>query len=153
MTDEIVLLSLPKIELKALIIDCLATVLEDYQPAPAAAPQNAVFDVEGLTQYAGLSKDTIYRKAGRGEIPHSKQGRKLYFEKSQIDAWLMANKVTPEAIAARAEAYEKKGLLFTLSSSSCSPESRTMMPKSSGPRTWPAPGSSWRARPKKSQDI
>lgn len=67
MTDEIVLLSLPKIELKALIIDCLATVLEDYQPAPAAAPQNAVFDVEGLTQYAGLSKDTIYRKAGRGK--------------------------------------------------------------------------------------
>jgi len=108
MTDEIVLLSLPKIELKALIIDCLATVLEDYNPAPAAGPQNVVFGVEALSEYAGLSRDTIYRKAGRGEIPHSKQGRKLYFEKSQIDAWLMGHQVTPGAIAGRAEAYEKK---------------------------------------------
>lgn len=108
MTEEIVLLSLPKIELKALIVDCLAAVLEDYHPAPAAAPQREILSVDGLAKYAGLSRDTIYRKAGRGEIPHSKQGKRLYFERAEIDAWLMGRKVAPQAVAARAEAYEKK---------------------------------------------
>lgn len=108
MNDEFVLLSLPKVELKALIVDCLATVLEDYKPAPAAAPERVVFDVDALAQYAGLSKDTVYRKASRGEIPHSKQGKKLYFDKAEIDAWLMANRVKPQGIADAAIAYEKK---------------------------------------------
>lgn len=111
MTEEIVFLSIPRIELKALIVDCLSAVLEDRLPAPQAATGREILSVDALSEYAGLSKDAIYRKAGRGEIPHAKRGKRLYFDRAEIDAWLMARKVAPQAIATAAAAYERKRAL------------------------------------------
>lgn len=108
MTEEIVLLSIPRGELKTLIIDCVAAVMEQQAPAGPSAPESTVFDIDAFCEYTGLSKQTVYRKTGKGEIPHSRQGKRLYFEKMEVDAWLMANKVTPQGIAGRAEAYNKK---------------------------------------------
>ena len=39
------------------------------------------------------TKSTIYKKASAGTIPHSKQGKRLYFQLSEIDAWLLSGKV------------------------------------------------------------
>lgn len=108
MNEEIVLLSIPKRDLETLIIDCVTAVMELHQPAAPSTPESTVFDIDAFCEYSGLSKDTVYRKTGKGQIPHSKRGKRLYFDKSEVDAWLMANKVTPQGIAQRAEAYNKK---------------------------------------------
>ena len=108
MNEEIVLLSIPKRELETLIIDCVTAVMELHPTAGPAAPENTVFDIDAFCEYTGLSKQTVYRKTGKGEVPHSRRGKRLYFEKSEVDAWLMANKVTPQGIAKQAEAYNKK---------------------------------------------
>lgn len=39
------------------------------------------------------SKSTIYKKTYSGEIPHSKRGKRLFFDLEEIDAWMMENKV------------------------------------------------------------
>jgi excisionase family DNA binding protein len=45
--------------------------------------------IEQLSRYLDLSKGTIYQKTHARSIPHIKRGKKLYFEKSKIDDWLI----------------------------------------------------------------
>lgn len=106
MAQEMVLVSLE--ELKDALRGIVKSCYSEMQPTAAPAPENTVFDIDAFCDYTGLSKQTVYRKTGKGEIPHSRQGKRLYFDKSEVDAWLMANKVTPQGIAQRAEAYNKK---------------------------------------------
>lgn len=61
-----------------------------------AAPQEAgktIFNLDQFCEYTGLSKQTVYKKTGKGVIPHSKCGKRLFFSKVEVDAWLLENKV------------------------------------------------------------
>lgn len=68
-----------------------------HQSNPAqTTPQEVgkiIFNLDQFCEYTGLSKQTAYKLTGKGLVPHSKRGKRLYFEKSQIDAWLLENKV------------------------------------------------------------
>ncbi len=47
-------------------------------------------------QYLGLSRSRVYLLTSRAEIPHFKPGgKKIYFQKSDLDAFLLRNRVTP----------------------------------------------------------
>ena len=63
--------------------------------------EQKVVDLTGLLEARPFigSRSTIYKKAYQGLIPHSKRGKKLYFDLKEIDAWLLANKVTGVAQA------------------------------------------------------
>jgi excisionase family DNA binding protein len=52
------------------------------------------FNLDELTQYHPNKpkKPTVYSWVNKGLIPHHKQGKKLAFLKSEIDAWLMEGK-------------------------------------------------------------
>jgi excisionase family DNA binding protein len=39
-------------------------------------------------QFLGLSRNTVYEGAGRGEIPHRRVGRRLVFSRAAIESWL-----------------------------------------------------------------
>lgn len=61
--------------------------------------EQKVVDLDGLLvarPYIG-SRSTLYKKISKGLIPHSKQGKKLYFDLNEIDAWLMEHKVKSSA--------------------------------------------------------
>lgn len=58
-----------------------------------------VFDLDQFCDYTGIGKQTAYRLTSRGEVPHSKRGKRLYFDKAQVDAWLLANHVGGSAEA------------------------------------------------------
>lgn len=70
-----------------------------------------VLDIEGVRQLTGLSKSAIYQKTcsrngGPPELPHYRQGKRLYFRKSEIVAWLTAHPVKNRAaIEAEARKY------------------------------------------------
>ncbi len=59
------------------------------------------------------TKPTWYSKISKGEVPYHKKGKKLYFLKSEIDAWLRTGKCKSNAeIEAEARTYllkNKKG--------------------------------------------
>lgn len=55
--------------------------------------QKTVFSLEDVAMYTGLSKHYLYKLTSKSEIPFSKpNGKHIYFEKSQIDAWLLRNR-------------------------------------------------------------
>lgn len=63
--------------------------------------QKQVLSLAEFCQYTGIGKQTAYRLTSRGEVPHSKRGKRLYFDKAQVDAWLLANHVGGSAEADR----------------------------------------------------
>lgn len=70
-----------------------------------------VVDIDGLIEARPFigSKVTVYRKVSKGEIPHSKQGKRLIFDLNEIDKWLLSNNVkTNMEVDAEANAYLRR---------------------------------------------
>jgi len=52
-----------------------------------------IFNVEDLINYTGYKRSYIYKLVHNNVIPFSKpNGKTLFFEKSEIDTWLLQNK-------------------------------------------------------------
>lgn len=51
-----------------------------------------------IATFLNLSKQTIYGKVNRGELPYHKNGSKLYFLISEIKSWLNSNKRSNKSI-------------------------------------------------------
>ncbi len=49
---------------------------------------DVVFTVDSLAQYLAVSKQWVYERVHLNEIPFSKMGKLLRFQKSEIDKWL-----------------------------------------------------------------
>ena len=91
--SDIVLISIPETTIKNIVEQAVKKAIEDYQPQ-AANPQNQIVDLSGLIEarpHVG-SRSTIYKKVSNGLIPHSKRGKKLFFDFAIIDQWLISNK-------------------------------------------------------------
>lgn len=61
-----------------------------------AAPQEAekvFFNLEEVCAYTKLAPQTVYKKTASAEIPHSKRGKRLFFDKAVIDKWILENRV------------------------------------------------------------
>jgi predicted DNA-binding transcriptional regulator AlpA len=57
-----------------------------------------MLDVAGLQALTGLSRSAIYQKTcSQGgappELPHYKQGKRLYFKRSEVIDWMTQNRV------------------------------------------------------------
>jgi len=56
--------------------------------------QKTVLTFDEVAVYTGLSKSYLYKLTCSGQIPHSKpNGKQIYFDKKEIDTWLLRNKV------------------------------------------------------------
>ena len=67
---------------------------------------STIMTVEQVSEYLSLSVATLYGYTSKKEIPHTKRGKKLYFEKNAIDKWLFENNSkTNEEIEKIADTY------------------------------------------------
>jgi excisionase family DNA binding protein len=66
-----------------------------------------VFTFDDVVEYTGLSKSYLYKLTCTGRIPHSKpNGKQLFFDKKEIDKWLLRNKAkTADEIEAEAATH------------------------------------------------
>lgn len=56
-----------------------------------------VLDLDEALLFTGLSRGQMYRlTSGRG-IPHYKKNRKLYFKKTELEAWLLETRIPTAA--------------------------------------------------------
>jgi len=63
-----------------------------------------VFNTTDLHRYTGLSKSTIYKLTSTGKIPYnSPTGKIIFFDKDEVDSWLLLNK--NESAVADAKAW------------------------------------------------
>lgn len=52
-----------------------------------------IFNIEDLINYTGFSRSYIYKLVHKNVVPYSKpNGKFLFFQKSEIDEWLLQNK-------------------------------------------------------------
>lgn len=55
--------------------------------------QKTVLNFDEVAAYTGLSKSYLYKLTSTGGIPcYKPQGKHIYFNKIEIDQWLMQNK-------------------------------------------------------------
>lgn len=65
-----------------------------------------ILDLDEAVLFTGFSKGHLYRLTSERQIPHYKKSRKLYFKKSELEAWLLEDKVmTAEDIESQATTY------------------------------------------------
>ena len=65
-----------------------------------------ILGLDEAVLFTGFSKGHLYRLTSERQIPHYKKSRKLYFKKSELEAWMLEDKVqTAEDIESQATTY------------------------------------------------
>ncbi len=65
------------------------------QSRHAAAPTVAakeILNVDEASAFTGLAKQTLYGFTSKRAIPHFKRGKSIVFRRSELEAWMLANK-------------------------------------------------------------
>ena len=53
----------------------------------------SVLNLDELCSHTGLSKSHVYKRTMKGEIPHYKQAKHLFFDRLEIEQWLKEFKI------------------------------------------------------------
>lgn len=65
-----------------------------------------VLTFEETVMYTGYSKGQLYRLTSEKQIPHSKRGKRVFFDKAELDRWLLKDKVlTTDEINSKAATH------------------------------------------------
>ena len=69
--------------------------------------QKTVLNFDEVAAYTGLSKSYLYKLTSTGGIPcYKPNGKQIYFNKTEIDRWLMQNrKATNDEIESQAATF------------------------------------------------
>ncbi len=62
-------------------------IVREHQPAPGAEPW---LDVQGAAEHIRCPKSRIYALVSAGRIPYHKDGSRLLFRSSELDAYVLA---------------------------------------------------------------
>ena len=80
--------------------EAITTKLDEIQKSLSKLTQSAegpaddeVLNIEEACRLLHLSKQTLYNKVNRREIPVFKKGKRLYFSKNSLLKWIQAGKV------------------------------------------------------------
>ncbi len=70
-----------------------------------------VLNFQEAVAYTGFSASYLYKLTAGRQIPHYKpRGKCLFFDRAELEAWLMSNRVATAAeISDQAQAYCRKG--------------------------------------------
>jgi len=69
-------------------------------------PAPEIMDMKQASEFLRLRITTIYEKTSEKRIPHFKKGNKLYFHRSELEAWVKEGKVkTYDEIRSEAATY------------------------------------------------
>lgn len=91
--------------LKVENLECLLAVKEKQAIMPTDEPLMSVIET---AEFLNLSVPTIYGLVQRSEIPVNKKGKRLYFLKSELTAWVKSGrKMTQSEIESTADQYLK----------------------------------------------
>ncbi len=76
----------------------IESLLLDIKHLPEPAPTvRKTMSLAEFCEYAGLTKQTAYKLTSAQKVPHSKRGKRLYFDREKVDVWLLENQVATQA--------------------------------------------------------
>lgn len=99
------LTNLDEKEFKQFLKDALKEILNEN--LSALKPQlPEILNVQQASDFLKLKINTLYEKTSRKLIPHFKKGNKLYFHRSELEAWVKEGKVkTYDELQSEAATY------------------------------------------------
>jgi excisionase family DNA binding protein len=102
---------LSETDIRALLRAELESFFQGKFLTPAKQEEMAAFGgIELAVAVTQLKKPTIYALVQRREIPHMKKGKKLYFNREELKAWIESGrKPTSADIKGQAEAFMIEG--------------------------------------------
>lgn len=89
---KVILSQLTEKELRTLLREELQAIAEQNLTNSTAPHQQTIFNFSQGCEYLGISKSHGYKLTSQRLIPYSKQGKRIFFEKSELDKWLLSNK-------------------------------------------------------------
>lgn len=100
-------------EILNLISDQVAEkVLKNLNPSNSSN-EDVFMNIDETSKLIDLTKPTVYGLVHQNNIPYHKKGKRLYFLKSEILAWLKSGKhQTKSELEDKADAYLLKNKLF-----------------------------------------
>jgi len=103
-----ILTELTETEIRQLFREELEQVLATHDKATQSTKRRIVSFAEGC-KHVSISTSHGYKLTSQGLIPHSKRGKRIYFDLDELDAWMLANKVkTVNDMQTEIEDYLKK---------------------------------------------
>ena len=92
-------------ELRQIITESVQDALRKAKQ-PDASQDRKTMTVDEVAAFTGLTKSTIYIKTMRGLIPHYKRDKRVFFDRDEVEAWLMENKrITTSEAEKQADKY------------------------------------------------
>ena len=92
-------------EIRAVVDAALTEFFSSYSIQPKSETDE-IGGIELAVEITGKAKPTIYSLCAGNLIPHSKRGKKLYFYRAELLAWLKAGKrKTHSELALEAENF------------------------------------------------
>lgn len=70
-----------------------------------------VLDIKEVALLTGLSLSTLYKRTCKCEIPHYRQGGKLYFVRAEIEAWLTEYRIPCKGFEQQESNKERRSAL------------------------------------------
>jgi predicted DNA-binding transcriptional regulator AlpA len=67
-------------------------VVTTCQQTPRDRPANRIGGIELAREVTGFASSTIYNLVAQNNIPHCKQGRKLYFFEEELLEWIRSGR-------------------------------------------------------------
>ncbi len=99
------LTSLNEEEFKIFLKSALSEILNE-QALPAKSNIPDILDVKQAADFLRLKISTLYEKTSEKTIPHFKKGNKLYFHRTELEAWVKEGKVkTTHELQSEAASY------------------------------------------------
>jgi len=89
--SEIIITTITKTEIQQLVESAVQKAL-DQKSANIKNDQDAFLGVDEAASFLGIAKATLYGKCSKLLVPHFKQGKKLYFQKSELTKYLQSGK-------------------------------------------------------------
>ncbi len=106
--DKVVLISIPETSLRILIEQAVKNAMFNNDGPIHGVVEPQILTFTKACEYIGISKSHGYKLTSTNQIPHSKRGRRLFFDKAELDKWLLGNKVkTTAQLTEEANAYLK----------------------------------------------
>jgi excisionase family DNA binding protein len=92
--ENILLSPIPLSQMRELIRDEMRLVMQEgfNQSKSSKTEQNEILSVDQAARFVNLAKATIYELTSKRQIPFFKKGKRLYFSKQELYAWIMEGK-------------------------------------------------------------
>ena len=109
-TLNMVITQLDTEQLSDLVQNALRKVISESVKEPSSSNTDELLTIRQTSELLSIAVPTIYGLVQRSKIPVSKKGKRLYFSKLELIAWIKTGKkLTISEIESQAHNYLKNG--------------------------------------------